>query len=609
MEKHGGGRDQILRAAGYTRFQMHILGLNAFHGDASAALLADGQLVAAIEEERFNRIKHWAGFPAAAARFCLERGDAGDLQHVAISRDPRAHFWSKVTRVLTRPADWSRILSRAKNTVKVSRLAERLAAEGLTRAARVRVHFVEHHRAHLASAFFASPFDEAAVISIDGFGDFSSVMWGIGRGNRIEVKGSVQFPHSLGVFYTAFTQFLGFHKYGDEYKMMGLSAYGERRFLNQVRSVVHTKADQVRLALDYFVHHTQGVDMSWNDCEPVLGRIYSDKLPETFGPPRSPRSEIEPRHNDLAASVQAVLEENFFALLNYVQKETRQRSVCLAGGVALNCVANGMILERTGFRDVYVQPAAHDSGTSIGAGLYVQHQVLDQPRSFVMRHVYYGSEYSDNHIRQDLDAAGCRFHKLTEADLLARTAHQISEGKIVGWFQGRMEFGPRALGNRSILADPRRKEMKDILNSRIKLREPFRPFCPSILAERTGEYFETDYPSPFMVMAYRIKPEQRERIPAVTHGDGTGRLQTVDREVNPLYWKLIQKFAEATGVPVLLNTSFNENEPIVNTPAEAIACFLRTRMDVLVVGSYILDKSENLDASANRAAPAEIQAI
>ena len=310
--------------------------------------------------------------------------------------------------------------------------------------------------------------------------------------------------------------------------------------------------------------------------------------------------------SDLACSVQKVLEENYFDLLNDVQKQTGQKSVCLAGGVALNCVANGMIFEKTDFRDVYVQPAAHDAGTSIGAALYVQHQILDQPRSFVMRHVYYGPEYSDSEIRTALNDLGATWHKLDEDQLIDRTVAQIADGKIVGWFQGRMEFGPRALGNRSILADPRRKDMKDILNSRIKYREPFRPFCPSILAECTGEYFETDYPSPFMVMAYKIKPSQRDRIPAVTHGDGTGRLQTVEKEVNPLYWKLIRRFGDATGVPILLNTSFNENEPIVNTPAQAIDCFLRTRMDVLAIGSYFLLKTENEKVSENRTAFAEV---
>jgi len=573
-----------------------ILGLNAFHGDASAALFVDGQLVSAVEEERFNRIKHWAGFPKLSARFCLQSIDSGGLQHVAISRDPRAHVWSKIRRVAARPGDWTRVVSRAKNTVAVSRLAERLNAEGIGNR-NAQVHFVEHHRAHLASAFFPSPFEEAAVVSIDGFGDFSSVMWGVGRGSQIEVRGGVEFPHSLGLFYTAFTQFLGFPKYGDEYKMMGLAAYGEPRFVQDVRNVVRTEGDQVQLNLDYFVHHTEGAEMTWNDCEPTLGQVYSNRMRETFGEPRPKRGEILQRHSDLAASAQAVLEENYFALLNYVQKQTGFKTVCLAGGVALNCVANGMIFERTDFRDVYVQPAAHDAGTSIGAALYVQHQILQQPRSFVMRHVFCGSEHTDSEIRRDLESAGCAFHELAEPELITQTAAAIDEGLIVGWYQGRMEFGPRALGNRSILADPRRKEMKDILNTRIKYREPFRPFCPSILAERVGEYFEIDYSSPFMVMAYKIKPSQRDRIAAVTHGDGTGRLQTVERDVNPLYWKLIREFDELAGVPVLLNTSFNENEPIVSTPAEAIACFLRTRMDLLAIGSYLVYKIENTQIS------------
>jgi carbamoyltransferase len=584
--------------------EMKILGLNAFHGDASAAVLRDGQLVAALEEERLNRIKHWAGLPLLAAKACLE-GVQPD--HVAISRNPKAHLRDKLVRSALRPHRWLNLTSRAVNSVRIAQVGEVLAAEGIVPQESRRVHFVEHHRAHLASAFFPSPFEEAAVISIDGFGDFSSVMWGIGKGNHIEVRGSVSFPHSLGIFYTSFTQFLGFPKYGDEYKMMGLSAYGEPRFAEQVRRVVRTQRDQCRLDLDYFTHHSKGVDMTWYGGEPVLGEVFSHKMVEEFGHPRAPRSEIRQRDMDLAASVQLVLEENYFALLNFVEKQTGATAVCLAGGVALNCVANGMIFERTNFRDVYVQPAAHDAGTSIGAALYVQHQELKRPRCFEMRHVYYGPAYSNSEILRDLEAAGCKYHKLAEEDLIGRTVEAIAQGKIVGWFQGRMEFGPRALGNRSILADPRRKDMKEILNSRIKYREPFRPFCPSILSERVGEYFETDYPSPFMVMAYKIKPKQRERIPAVTHGDGTGRLQTVERVVNPQYWKLIHKFEEVTGVPVLLNTSFNENEPIVQTPAQAIDCFLRTRMDVLSIGGFVLHKEENVHLSENRAAFAELQ--
>ena len=582
---------------------MNILGLNAFHGDASAALLRDGQLVAALEEERLNRVKHWAGLPVLAAKACLQ-GTQPD--HVAISRNPRAHLGVKLLRVALRPHRWLNLSSRAVNSVRIAQVGELLAAEGIVPQGARQVHFVEHHRAHLASAFFASPFEEAAVISIDGFGDFSSVMWGVGKGNQIDVRGSVSFPHSLGIFYTAFTQFLGFPKFGDEYKMMGLSAYGEPRFAEQVRSVVRTERDQCRLNLEYFTHHSKGVDMTWYGGEPAVGAVFSHRMVEEFGEPRVPRSEIRQKDKDLAASVQLVLEENYFALLNYVQKQTGATAVCLAGGVALNCVANGMIFERTNFRRVYVQPAAHDAGTSIGAALYVQHQELKLPRCFEMRHVYYGPEYSDGEILRDLEAAGCKYHKLAEEDLIGRTAEAIAQGRIVGWFQGRMEFGPRALGNRSILADPRRTDMKGILNSRIKYREPFRPFCPSILAERVGEYFETDYPSPFMVMAYKIKPEQRERIPAVTHGDGTGRLQTVEREVSPQYWKLIHKFEEVTGVPVLLNTSFNENEPIVQTPAQAIDCFLRTRMDVLSIGGFILNKEENVCLSEKRVAFADL---
>ena len=562
---------------------MNILGLNAFHGDASAILLREGCVTTGVEEERFNRIKHWAGYPSLAARACAN-GDS--VSHVAISRDPKAHLWRKLARVAVRPAYWPRAAGRVRNSSRVARLGA--GFDGAT------VHHVEHHRAHLASAFFCSPFEEAAVVSIDGFGDFSSVMWGVGRGNKIEVMDSVQFPHSLGLYYTAFTQFLGFPNYGDEYKMMGLSAFGEPRFVSQVRDVVRTDGGQLRLNLDYFTHHSKGVEMTWEGGAPELGTVYSQRMIDAFGPPREHRSEIEQRHCDLAASVQTVLEQNYFALLNSVVKQTGQKKLCLAGGVALNCVANGKIFEQTDFQDFWVQPAAHDAGTSIGAALHVWHQKLNQPRNWVMRHVYLGPEYTAAEIQQAIDSESAIAHRFAEGQLVENTAQAIAAGKIVGWFQGRMEFGPRALGNRSILADPRRPEMKDVLNQRIKYREPFRPFCPSILAERAGEYFETDYPSPFMVVAYKIRPEKRAAIPAVTHGDGTGRLQTVERDVNPLYWKLIHRFDELTGVPVLINTSFNENEPIVNTPQEALACFLRTNMDVLAMGPFLLHKSENL---------------
>ena len=325
---------------------MNILGINAFHGDASAALLVDGDLRFAVEEERFNRVKHWAGFPALAIEACLKGTEPQELGHVAISRDPRAQLWRKLLRLTTRPGDWNRVRGRASNSWRVAQLGREIHESGLNIPAQARVHHVEHHRAHLASAFFASPFEEAAVVSVDGFGDFSSVMWGVGKGSQIKVLGSVRFPHSLGLFYTAFTQFLGFPKYGDEYKMMGLAAYGEPRFLPQVRDVVETREGQCRLNLDYFLHHSQGVDMTWDSGEPVLGTVFSGKLSEVFGKPRVARSEILPEHADLAASVQAVLEENYFALLNTVYQRTGLKRLCLAGGVALNCAANGKIFEQ-----------------------------------------------------------------------------------------------------------------------------------------------------------------------------------------------------------------------------------------------------------------------
>lgn len=549
-------------------------------------------------------MKHWAGLPTLSAKACL-----GDLRpdRIAISRDPRAHIGQKAIRALRNLASLGSSMSRAANSISISRVTQELAKAGVNVGDAPLV-LVEHHLAHMASAFFCSPFDEAAILSIDGFGDFCSVMWGIGRGNKMEVKGEVNFPHSLGIFYTAFTQHLGFPKYGDEYKMMGLSAYGEPRFAQKVRDAVRLDGDQIRLNLDYFTHHTNGVEMTWENGSPEVGPIFSQKLVDVFGPARKPGSSLEQQHSDLAASVQVVLEENYLGLLNHIQKQTGMKAICLAGGVALNCVANGMIFDRTPFQDVYVQPASHDAGTSIGAALYVQHQLLNQPRSFVMRHVYYGPEYTDTEIQTALGEAGAEFHRLDEQTLLQNTAKLIADGNVVGWFQGRMEFGPRALGSRSILADPRDKDMKDTLNKRIKFREHFRPFCPSILANRVGEYFETDYPSPFMVMAYKIKPHQREKIPAVTHQDGTGRLQTVEEDVNPRYYKLIEEFDRITGVPILINTSFNENEPIVNTPAQAIDCFLRTKMDALAIGSFLLLKTENVRSSDNRVAFAEAAA-
>jgi carbamoyltransferase len=457
---------------------------------------------------------------------------------------------------------------------------------------------VEHHRAHLASSFFVSGFDKAILFSADGLGDFASTMWGIGEDNKIKILGEITFPHSLGMYYTAITQYLGFLHYGDEYKVMGLAAYGEPEYQDEFEKIVFNRGNlRFKLGLDYFLHHKKLVDMNFEEGYPYLGLLYSPFLEERLGPHREESDPIERRHQNIAASLQKRLEDILFQLLNRLSLEN-EFNLCLSGGVAFNCVANGKIFDNTAFRNIYIQPAAGDAGLAIGAAYYVWHQLLNKPRDFVMGHTYWGPGYDSGAISyelgvmsDELNRQGCKVDKIEDEDELCRkTAVAVAEGKVVGWFQGRMEWGPRALGNRSILADPRRPEMKDILNSRIKHREPFRPFAPSILEEKTGEYFEQTHPSPFMLFTYWVKPEKRNVIPAPCHVDGTGRLQTVSKDENPLYWQLIKEFEKITGVPVLLNTSFNENEPIVNTPREALNCFLKTRMDVLVLGNYFISR-------------------
>ncbi len=576
---------------------MKILGINAYHGDASAALVVDGQLAAAVEEERFTRIKHDTSFPINAIRYCLEEANlrADEIDRIALSRNPRANLRRRVAFALGSRAGRRAAPGRAANLAKILR-ARRTLAEGLgvdARRVRARTHFVEHHRSHIASSFYVSPFDRAAVLSIDGFGDMVSAKWGVGEGHRVRVMGEVTFPHSLGVYYTAFTQYLGFPKYGDEYKVMGLASYGEPSYLQEMRSVLRNSGLSYRLELGYFRHHLDGASMTWAGGAPELEPLWGTGMLERFGPPRSDGSEsLESRHRDIASSMQHRLEEVVLEMLRALHAATGVDALCLAGGVALNCVVNGKIFDETPFRDLYVQPAAYDGGTSVGAAYHVYHQLLGRPRGFVMDHVYFGPAFTPERCRRALERADVVFRTLPEPQLIALTTEALAAGKIVGWYQGRMEFGPRALGNRSILADPRRPEMKDILNARIKHREPFRPFAPSILEEAAGRYFERDYPSPFMLLTYRVRPERVAEIPAPTHVDGTGRLQTVRRDQNPRYYDLIKSFEARTGVPVLLNTSFNENEPICCTPEEAVDTFRRTRMDVLVMGDLYAEKAE-----------------
>ncbi len=572
---------------------MLILGLNAFHGDASAALLSAHGIECAIEEERFSRLKHQAGFPALSAAGCLRWAgvDAKDVSHVAISRDPSAHIHRKLMFALSQGPRFSLIRDRLANVSRVRDPKPALAdALGIDEAGLpATMHRVEHHQAHMASSFFVSPFDQAALLSIDGFGDFVSTMWGVGRGSTMQIDNWVEFPHSMGILYTAVTQYLGFPKYGDEFKVMGLAPLGEPEYLDRLRPLVTRKALGFALDLSYFVHQSEGVNMTWEAGSPTLGPVFSCELEKLLGPKRQPGEPLERRHENIAASLQALLEEVVLHLLRCLAEKTGQRKLCMAGGVALNCTLNGKITRETPFDEIYIQPAAYDAGTALGAALYVRHQLLGHRRDVVMDHVYWGFEYAPAECRAALDRRGLAYREFADSEQLAvETAKLLAEGHILGWYQGRFEWGPRALGNRSINGDPRNPRMKDILNSRIKHREAFRPFAPSVTAEAASQYFDLDQASPFMLITCQVKRDKQSVIPAVTHVDGSARVQTVTRDANPKYWQLLTAFGQITGVPVLLNTSFNENEPIVNTPDEAVDCFVRNDMDMLVLGPYLV---------------------
>jgi len=576
---------------------MIILGINAYHGDSSACLVKDGKLICAIEEERIRRIKHWAGFPSESIRWCLDYSNEniGDIDYIAISRNPRARLYKKILRILVKNPGANFLRERLTNYGKVTNIKDSLSqALGVNKGSiKAKVVNVEHHRAHLASSFFVSPFAEAALASVDGFGDFVSTMVGTGSGNRIKILDEAGFPHSLGIFYTALTQYLGFWNYGDEYKVMGLSGAGKPVYLDKMRRIIRLKENGLfRLDTAYFLHNTQDIEMTWLNDTPRIGRLFSDKLAALLGEPRKEGEELGERFQDIAASVQAAYEEAFFHILGHLYKKSGLKTLALSGGCIQNSLANGKICERTEFKEIYVPPAAHDAGGAIGAAFYLHNHLLGAPRSFVMSSPYWGPDFEKNTIKKLLDDNRILYEDLAYDELIKRTALDIAAGKIVGWFQGRTEWGPRALGNRSMLADPRKGEMKDILNTHIKKREWFRPFAPSILEERVGEWFESSNPVPFMEKVYTIKEAKRALIPAVTHIDGTGRLQTVNSATNPHYHALIKEFEKITGIPIVLNTSFNENEPIVNTPKDAINCFTRVGMDVLVLENlYISGKT------------------
>lgn len=575
-----------------------ILGINAFHADSAACLIRDGVTIAAAEEERFRRIKHWAGMPTEAVRYCLAEAGIGigEVDHVAINQDGKANLGWKLAYAATRRPDLGLMLDKLRTKRERAGIAEHLANAFPGETVQAKVHAVEHHLAHMSSAFHVSPFDEAVVVSVDGFGDFASAAWGVGRGTGIEVDDRVLFPHSLGIFYQAVTQFLGFPNYGDEYKVMGLAPYGEPRFLDTMRRIVLLEeGGRFRLNLDCFRHHREKIDFELGTGSPNFGKLWGQGMVDLLGTPRFPDEPLEQRHRDLARSAQAMYEEAFFHLLNHLHARHALPAVAIAGGCGMNSVANGKVALHTPFRQVYVQSAAGDAGGAIGAAYTVWHK-LGGARGPAHRHAYWGPGFSEEAVDAVLEAQapairalGCVIEpRRDEEDLAREVAAAIARGEVIGWFQGRMEWGPRALGNRSILGDPRRADMKDILNLKIKRRESFRPFAPSVLREHVPEWFEQDGDVPFMMQVYQVREAQRARVPAITHVDGSGRLQTVSADTNPRYHRLIGAFHAITGVPMVLNTSFNENEPVVCTPEQALDCFLRTRMDVLALGSRLV---------------------
>lgn len=578
-----------------------ILGLNAFHPDSSACLLIDGKLVGAVAEERLGaRHKHTGRFPEHAIRWLLD--DAGlrlrDVTHVAIARSPQSNWRAKLGQALSRPSrgipQIGRFLTRQNKTRKtLSSLAEICGEDPAL--VNFRTHLVEHHLAHIASAYFCSPFEElTAGFSYDGSGDFVSGMAARCEGNRIEVIDRVTVPNSLGFYYTAMCQLIGFDLFGEEYKVMGLAPYGEDRYADIMSQIVRLdgtpwyRLDPACFEIQRALHEATMDDGG----EMRLGQIYSDQVVSLLGPARKRHEPISQREKDIARSTQAMFERAASQCLQTLGERVPLTRLAMAGGCALNGVMNARIYRDFPVDKVYLQSAASDDGTAIGAAYHCWHMELGKTERFEQKHSFWGPQYSDERIRSAIRESGYTARECAGMEeTIAATADHIAAGAVVGWYQGRSEWGPRALGNRSILANPATKDMKATINEKIKKRESFRPFAPSVLREEVGRFFEQDIESPFMMHVVKFKPEFREKFPAVTHIDGTGRLQSVDPDNNPTYYKLICALKERTGYGIVLNTSFNENEPVVDTPEQAINCFRRTDMDVLVLGRFVLTKA------------------
>ena len=584
---------------------MYILGVNLFHGDSSACLFNNGHLIAAAEEERFKRIKHWAGFPAEAIKWCLSEANIKleNVNHIAINQDSKKNLSKKILFTFLNRPDFKMLLSSFSNKRKRLSIKDLILKEFPDSNFKGTIHAVEHHVAHLSSAFHVSPFNEAVVISVDGFGDFASSAWGVGQDIKINLDDHIFFPHSLGIFYQALTQFIGFYNYGDEYKVMGLAPYGKPTYIEQMREIIKLKSNGgFELNLNYFRHHKEKISYQWESGSPYVGTLFSTDLEKLLGPKRKKDQELTQRYKDIAHSVQAMYEEAFFHLLNKLYEKYKLDNLTIAGGCGMNSVANGKILLNTPFKKVYVQAAAGDAGGAIGAALTTWHKFGDKnskKRVPPHDHAYWGPSFSNDYISNLLRLQKDRIKKencvvenfLDFSQLIKLTAAEIAKGKVIGWFQGKMEWGPRALGNRSIICDPRRSDMKDILNLKIKRRESFRPFAPSVLCEDVSDWFEQNDDVPFMMQVYQINKNKRLIIPAVTHVDGSGRLQTVHKTTNPRYYQLIKEFKNLTNVPMVLNTSFNENEPVVCKPEEALDTFLRTKMDILVLGDWMIKRN------------------
>jgi carbamoyltransferase len=591
---------------------MHVLGISCYFHDAAAALLRDGELLAAAEEERFTRKKHDFDFPGHAIDFCLRTAgiEGPDLDAVIFFEKPFVKFERLLMTSMQMFPRSYKVFREAMITWMGDKLWIKNLIQKRLRIPPSRIFFSEHHLSHAASAFFCSPFEEAAILTIDGVGEWTTAAIGVGRGADIKLLKEVRFPHSLGLLYSAFTAFLGFEVNEGEYKVMGMAPFGSPRYIDKVYQLIHLADDgSFELDMDYFSFH----------CS--TEKTFNRKFVELFGPPRDPKmhfftpstgypsyfgpkpadydgsGKLNQHYADIAASIQAVTEAVVLRMANQAHRETGSKRLCMAGGVALNSAANGKILRHAPFEEIYIQPAAGDGGGALGAALYGYHMVLGQPRKFVMEHAYWGEEYGEAEIESFLRRSGIGYEQFDDEErLVGRVVDSLQAGRVVGWFQGRFEWGPRALGNRSILADPRRLDMKDIVNTKIKFREPYRPFAPSVLVEKASEFFDLEdpsrhYPARFMLYVTDVKDSKRDRVPAVTHVDGTGRLQAVHREVAPRYYKLIERFGEATGVPVILNTSFNlKGDPIVNTPQEAYRTFRISEMDTLVLDRYIIEK-------------------